>query len=117
MHHAAIFATILRRNALRREARLPPLDVRAEYQEEVATAHQHEIYEQHYDVVRAEVVERLREERGPGWEGTGGALASRCPCAARVSAAVSSTEALVTKVARFRTVGMEPIFPALRSHR
>lgn len=72
MDHAAIFTTILRRNALRREARLPLLDVRAEYQEEVATAHQHEIYEQHYDVVRAEVVERLREEREPGWEGTEG---------------------------------------------
>lgn len=68
MNHAAIFTTILRRNALRREARLPPLDVRAEYQQEVATAYQREIYEQHYDVVRTEVVERLREERGPGWD-------------------------------------------------
>lgn len=39
MDHAAIFTSILRRNALRREALLPSLDVRVEYQWAVEQAH------------------------------------------------------------------------------
>jgi hypothetical protein len=72
MDKAAIFTSLLRRNALRREARLPPIDVRAEYQKEVEDAFRREVHDHHHDIVRAEVVERLREERGPGWDCRGG---------------------------------------------
>jgi|GEM_PF-6705083 hypothetical protein len=67
MDHAAILTEILRRNALRRDTRLPPLDVRAEYQQAVATAHWREVRDRHYETVREEVVQRLRQERGPNW--------------------------------------------------
>lgn len=72
MDHAAIFANILRRNALRREALLPPLDVRAEYKKAVATAHWREVREQHYETVRAEVVRRLRRTRGANFGNSAG---------------------------------------------
>jgi hypothetical protein len=64
MNRAAILTNILKRNALRREAHLPPLDVAAEYHRAVAQAHWQEVCGEHYDRVREEVVERLRHTHG-----------------------------------------------------
>lgn len=67
MDQAEVFTIILRRNALRRDARLPPLDVRAEYRRAVEHAYWREVHAQHYEAVREEVVQRLRQERDPDW--------------------------------------------------
>jgi hypothetical protein len=67
MDRAAILHDILQRNALRREAHLPPLDVRVEYQRAVEQAHWRAVCDEHYATVRDEIVRRLRNERGFGW--------------------------------------------------
>src|SRR3954467_6817754 len=70
MDKAAILAEVLRRNALRREARLPTLDVAAEYRHAVAQAERAEfqaICDQHadlWDEMLATVAEELRTRRG-----------------------------------------------------
>jgi hypothetical protein len=68
MDRAAIFAEVLRRNTLRREARLPALNVTEEYQFAVALATWKEfeaICDQHRDLhneIRAAVIQELRDE-------------------------------------------------------
>jgi hypothetical protein len=54
---AAIFAELTERNALRKAAQLPLIDMQAEYQREVERALYNEWREQH-----AEVIEQIREE-------------------------------------------------------
>lgn len=64
MDRAEILSHILRRNALRRDAHLPPLDVPAEYHRAVTLAHWRVVCDEHYDRVRDEVVEHLRRKHG-----------------------------------------------------
>ena len=61
---AAIFADILARNALRRGAQLPQLDVRATFEHEVEQALWREHVEQHHAEVRAQVLDDLRKRLG-----------------------------------------------------
>lgn len=62
---SAILTTILQRQALRREAQLPLLNVRAEYERTVEQA----LWKTHVDecgeAVRAEVLAELRSRHGP----------------------------------------------------
>ena len=60
----AIFADVLARNALRREAKLPLLDVRREYERIVEQALWREHVERHYEEVRAQVLDDLRKRLG-----------------------------------------------------
>lgn len=69
----AIFCSVLERNALRREAHLPLLDVRATYEREVAGALWRAHRTMNYEAVRAEVVARLRARFGPKWGYSAGA--------------------------------------------
>lgn len=64
---AAIFADILGRNQLRREAKLPLLDVRATYAREVEQGLWRAHVEQHQATVRVEVWSRYRAKHGPDW--------------------------------------------------
>lgn len=64
INKVAILATILRRNALRREARLPLLDVLALYRQEVAYRRSWALHDAYYPALRDEVIERLKIERG-----------------------------------------------------
>ncbi|WP_456684606.1 hypothetical protein [Bradyrhizobium sp. P5_C11_2] len=61
----SILAGILRRNALRREAQLPLLDVWALYRKEAAYQRAWALHDAHYPALRAEVIVRLATERGP----------------------------------------------------
>jgi hypothetical protein len=61
----AIFAGILRRNGLRRDARLPLLDIRMLYRKELAYRRAWALHDRHYPPLRAEVIKRLAAERGP----------------------------------------------------
>ncbi|WP_407523789.1 hypothetical protein [Methylobacterium oryzisoli] len=70
---AAIFEEVLKRNALRREAHLPLLNVRATYEREVAGALWRAHRTRNYEAVRAEVVARLRARFGKRWGGSAGA--------------------------------------------
>ncbi len=70
---AAIFSSILERNALRREAQLPLLDTRATYEREVTQALWRTHRTANYEAVRAEVVGRLRARFGPKWGFSAGA--------------------------------------------
>jgi len=69
MDKAAIFAEVLRRNALRREAQLPLLDVTVEYRHAVAQAERAEfqaICDQHrdlFDDMLESVTQELRTKR------------------------------------------------------
>lgn len=69
---AAIFSSILDRIALRREARLPLLDVRRTFEREVGQALWREHVEQHHAEVRAHVVDDLRQRLGREPLSTGG---------------------------------------------
>lgn len=69
---AAIFADILTRNALRREARLPLLNVRATFEREVNRALWIEHVHEHLETVRAEVLRIEREKRGSTFPESGG---------------------------------------------
>lgn len=60
----AILAAILRRNALRRDAHLPLLDVLALYHKELAYQRSRAIHDAHYPALRDEVIKRLTAERG-----------------------------------------------------
>ena len=70
LNKAAIFTEITRRNALRREAGLPLLDVRAEFDHGVALARWEEyqaVCDAHADLraeIQAEVIEELRRSTG-----------------------------------------------------
>ena len=67
---AAIFTALTRRNTLRREAGLPLLDLRREFEHEVALARWNEyqaVCDAHADLraaIEAEVVEELRRKTG-----------------------------------------------------
>lgn len=71
---AAIFATILHRQALRREALLPLLNVRAEYERAVGQALWSAHVDRYYTAVRAGVLEELRARHGPQFGGSVGGL-------------------------------------------
>ncbi len=60
----AILAAILRRNAFRREAQLPLLNVLAVYRSEVAYRRSWAVHDAHYPALRDEVVKRLTAVRG-----------------------------------------------------
>ncbi|CAA2157203.1 hypothetical protein MBRA_02605 [Methylobacterium brachiatum] len=64
INKVAILAAILRRNALRREARLPLLNVVALYRQEAAYRRAWALHDAHFPALRAEVIERLTVERG-----------------------------------------------------
>lgn len=64
INKVAILDAILRRNALRREAQLPLLDVLALYRQEVAYRRSWALHDAYYPALRAEVIERLMVERG-----------------------------------------------------
>ena len=75
MDRSAIFTHILARNALRREAKLPTLKVRAEYERLVEIARWREIVDAHYERVSDELLAQFREKT-PGWgHSAGGRLA------------------------------------------
>lgn len=61
---AAIFTSILHRQALRREAQLPLLNIRAEYEHAVEQARWRAHVEEHGETIRAEVLAELRAKHG-----------------------------------------------------
>lgn len=61
----SILSNILRRQALRREAQLPLLDVGAEYERAVEQARWQAHVETYGDAVRAQVLAELRAKKGP----------------------------------------------------
>lgn len=69
---SAIFTNILARQALRREARLPLLDVRAEYRRAVAQALWRLHVEKHLDEVREEILARQRAKHDAQWPSSWG---------------------------------------------
>lgn len=68
----SIFSELCRRNALRREARLPLLNVPAEYARLVDVARWGYILEHHYADTRTEVLASLRATRGPDFGNSAG---------------------------------------------
>ena len=67
---AAIFESLCRRNQLRREARLPLLDLKAEYDHSVIiaeAARRRAMRQQYEPEVRNEIITRMREQHGPHW--------------------------------------------------
>jgi hypothetical protein len=72
LDRAAIFSSILTRNALRREAHLPLLDVRGSFKREVRQALWREHVEQHHETVRAQVLRDFRERLGSDMLSAGG---------------------------------------------
>lgn len=62
---AAIFSELCRRNALRREAHLPLLDLPAEYRRLLEVGKWSYIVAHHYADTRAEVLAALRAKHGP----------------------------------------------------
>ena len=77
MDRQQILETLYQRQALRREARLPALDITAEYHHAVATARWAEIVAQHYERVEAEILREKRRERADWAVSSGGRLALR----------------------------------------
>ena len=69
---ASIFSELCRRNALRREAHLPLLNIPAEYQRLVVVARWRYVMEHHYADTRAEVLATLRATRGPDFGNSAG---------------------------------------------
>lgn len=68
----AILSAILQRQALRREAQLPLLDVRAEYERAVEQARWRAHVETYSEAVRAQVLTELRAKNGPQFGGSVG---------------------------------------------
>lgn len=68
----AIFSDLLRRQVLRREARLPLLDVRAEYHRAVEQALWRRHVELNHERVRAAVLAQLRAKHGERFGGSWG---------------------------------------------
>lgn len=89
MHRPAVdraeyFTLICRRNALRREAGLPLLDVRREVEHMASVAYWRAIYADHYASVEEEVLAELRA-RNPDWgDSAVGRLALRLLTAKRL---------------------------------
>jgi hypothetical protein len=77
MDRAAIYSDLCRRNALRKEAKLPLLNVHAEYRRLVEVQRWAEIVEQHWEVVEAEILAEKRRERSDWGISAGGRLALR----------------------------------------
>jgi len=69
---AAILGAIFKRNALRREAQLPLLNVRKVFEHEIEAARWQEICQRHYERVRAEVLAGFRAKRGPDFGNSAG---------------------------------------------
>ena len=63
----AIFNMILKRQALRREAQLPLLDIHSEYHRAVEQALWRQHVELHHDRVRADILAQQRARHGQGW--------------------------------------------------
>ncbi len=75
---AAVLNSILQRQALRREARLPPLNIRTEYDRAVEQALWRAHFEEHGETVRAQVLAELRVKHGPQFgQSVGGLWAVR----------------------------------------
>jgi hypothetical protein len=64
---AAIFENLCQRQKVRRDAGLPLLDIKQEYEHEVKVAYWKAIYERHGAQVRAELIAGQREKFGPDW--------------------------------------------------
>ncbi len=67
---AAIFLNLCSRNQMRREARLPMLDLKAEYDHEVTiaeAAQRRAIRQQYVPEVKAEILSRMRAIHGATW--------------------------------------------------
>jgi hypothetical protein len=75
---AAIFAELTKRNAVRREARLPLLDLRAEYAHQIWIAKRREYWtacDEHADereAIRRRVLAEFRAKYGPNFPSTSG---------------------------------------------
>lgn len=71
MDKAALLAVVLQRNAVRRQANLPPLDVRTELDRAVSVAQQKEwdafsaAHQDKRDQIEAAVLAELRQQHGP----------------------------------------------------
>ncbi|MGA4551130.1 hypothetical protein [Methylorubrum aminovorans] len=70
----AIFSAILKRQTLRCEARLPLLDIRAEYERAVEQARWQAHVETYGESIRAQVLAELRAKNGPRFGGSVGGL-------------------------------------------
>ena len=77
VNRSAIYTAILQRNSLRREAKLPSLDVRQTYLSEVAKAEWRAIVEAHYDRVAGEILSEQRRKYLDWGNSWGGRLALR----------------------------------------
>lgn len=64
---AAILAEVYKRNHLRIEAKLPRLDVRAEYEHAVRVRAWRLHIDRHHDRVRSEILAAQRARHGEGW--------------------------------------------------
>lgn len=70
----AIFSNILQRQALRREAQLPLLNIRVEYERAVEQARWRAHVEQCGEAIRAQVLAELRAKNGPQFGGSVGGM-------------------------------------------
>ncbi|OHV17801.1 hypothetical protein BK022_03310 [Methylorubrum extorquens] len=70
----AIFSNILQRQALRREAQLPLLDVRAEYERAIEQARWKAHVETYGETIHAQVLAELRTKNGPQFGGSVGGM-------------------------------------------
>lgn len=69
---AVIFSNLCHRNALRRAARLPLLDLKAEYRRLVDLAKWRYITERYRVAVQSEILARQRDQCGPTWGNSAG---------------------------------------------
>ena len=72
---SAIFKELCCRNQLRREARLPLLDLKGEYHAAIAAAEAarlRAIREPYVSQVRAEILDQMRAKYGPHWPSDSG---------------------------------------------
>jgi hypothetical protein len=75
INRAAIVLNLCRRNQIRREARLPSLDIKAEYKHVIAVAEVarlRAIREPYQAQVRAEILNEMRAIDGPHWPSDSG---------------------------------------------
>ena len=67
---SAIFLNLCARNQIRREARLPLLDIKAEYRNAITVAEARQrraIRQQYVPEIKAEILAEMRERHGPDW--------------------------------------------------
>jgi hypothetical protein len=72
---SAIFLNLCARNQMRREARLPLLDLKAEYRHAITVAEAarlRAIREPYQSQVRAEILNEMRAKYGPHWPSDSG---------------------------------------------